>query len=349
MATPENTAPIVPTVMEPHAEWRRGDVLDAERWTMVLTPDEHDEIDAALRHARARSHDLLELTAADFPLPGLADRLDGFNRELISGRGFGLIRGLPRARYDNDEMSMIYWGIGMHLGKPWAQNKYGHLLGDVTDQGKTASDPTARGNEIGSDALPYHTDGSDLVGLLCLARPASGGLSMVANSVAVHNDMVRQRPDLAAELYLPQPYDFRGEQAPGGKPWYVMPTFTAQGGRLFVRYIGRYIAASQRHDSAPRLTERAKEALAMLDAMANHPDYNVVMDFQPGDMQFVNNYHVLHSRSTYVDDRAAGKVRHLKRLWLETPLITDRPVWFQNRVGLHWGARPTISRLDAAR
>jgi len=86
----------------------------------------------------------------------------------------------------------------------------------------------------------------------------------------------------------------------------------------------------------------------MLDDMANRPDYNVVMDFQPGDMQFVNNYHVLHARGPYVDDRAHGKVRHLKRLWLETPLISDRPRWFENRVHLHWGQKPTISRLDPA-
>lgn len=339
-----------PKVLETQAEWRRADVADQAQWTLLLTEAEKAEIDAAVRHAQAASGgDLLRITKDDFPLPTLGARLAAFNDELINGRGFGLIRGVDRKRYNNDEMCVIYWGVGMHLGKPWAQNKYGHLLGDVTDQGKRPGDPTARGNEIGGDALPYHSDGSDLVGLMCLARPASGGLSMVANAVAIHNDMVKLRPDLAAELYNPQPYDFRGEEAPGARPWYVMPTFTEHDGRLFVRYIGRYIDASQRHDTAPRITPRAREALDLLDSMANDPDYNVVMDFQPGDMQFVNNYHVLHSRSPYVDDKPAGKVRHLKRLWLETPLIEDRPRWFRNNVGLHWGQKPTVSRLDAGR
>ena len=125
---------------------------------------------------------------------------------------------------------MLYWGVGMHLGKPWAQNKHGHLLGDVTDQGKRGGDPYARGNEIGEDALPFHCDGSDLVGLLCLARPASGGLSLVANSVKIHNDLVRTRPDIAEEFYKPQPHDFRGEEKPGAPPWYVMPVFTSFAG-----------------------------------------------------------------------------------------------------------------------
>jgi hypothetical protein len=49
------------------------------------------------------------------------------------------------------------------------------VLGDVTDQGKTIDDPTARGNELGRIALEYHCDGSDLIGLLCLMTAAEGG------------------------------------------------------------------------------------------------------------------------------------------------------------------------------
>jgi alpha-ketoglutarate-dependent taurine dioxygenase len=75
--------------------------------------------------------------------------------------------------------------------------------------------------------------------------------------------------------------------------------------------------------------------------------YSVTMDFQPGDMQFINNYHVLHGRSAYADDRAAGKVRHLKRLWLETEVLADRPSIFTNRMGSHWAKKASISRMDA--
>jgi hypothetical protein len=42
-------------------------------------------------------------------------------------------------------------------------------------------------------------------------------------------------------------------------------------------------------------------------------------------MQFINNYHVLHARTDYHDDRASGRVRHLKRLWLETTVLQQRP------------------------
>jgi hypothetical protein len=339
---------MTPRVLETGCEWRAADVANPAEWTEVLTPADIAEIDRAIAFARAKSNDLLAIGKDDFPLPELSGKIKRLEKDLMQGRGFVLIRGLPRERYTNDDMCLAYWGIGAHLGKPWPQNHKGHVLGDVTDQGKTLADPTARGNELGRIGLDYHCDGSDLIGLLCLQTASEGGLSAVANSVALHNELVRQRPDLARELYEPQPYDFRGEQPPGARGWYPMPVFTSWGDRLFVRLIGAYIFASQRHEDAPRLTPAAREALKWLHAEAESGRYSVTMDFRPGDMQFVNNYHVLHGRTAYTDEPATGRVRHLKRLWLETEILEDRPPHFRNHGRAHWAAKKSISRLDAA-
>ena len=337
-----------PEVLETPCEWTAAEVADPAQWTELLSSDEVAELEAAIAVARAKSQDFLDITKADFPLPTFGPRLARIEAELMDGRGFVRIRGLPRDRWTNDEMYLAYWGIGAHLGKPWPQNAKGHLLGDVTDHGKALDDPTARGNELGEIGLDYHCDGSDLVGLLCLQTGVSGGLSAVCNSVSLHNRLVRQRPDLAAELYKPQPFDYRGEQAPGKPGWYLMPVFTAHAGRLFIRLITPYILASQRHADAPRLTEAAREALAWMRDEAEGGAYAVQMDFEPGDMQFINNYHVLHGRTPYTDDREAGKIRHLKRLWLETEVLAERPAIFTNRMGSHWAAKKVISRMDVA-
>jgi hypothetical protein len=336
-----------PEVLEEECVWTADDVADPATWTEVLSAAEIAEIDAAIEIARKKTHDFLEIEKADFPLPTLAARLTRIENELMNGRGFVLIRGLPRARYDNDAMCLAYWGIGLHLGRPWPQNAHGHLLGDVTDQGKTYEQGNSRGNEMGAIGLDYHCDGSDIIGLLSLQTAASGGLSAVANSVALHNEMVRSAPELAAELYLPQPYDARGEHAADAPPWYTMPVFTRFGDRLFVRVIAAYIIASQRHPDAPRLTPTAREALKWLRAQAEGGRFSVKMDFQPGDMQFINNYHVLHGRTPYVDDPARGQVRHLKRLWLETSVLRERPAHFQLGRRSHWAKQRVISRLDA--
>ena len=267
---------------------------------------------------------------------------------LLDGRGFVRIATLDTDRYGDDDLTLLYWAIGLHLGEPWAQNKHGHVLGDVTDQGKTVDDPTVRGNELGGIALDYHTDGSDLVGLLCLRAARTGGLSCVANAVAIHNHLVRESPELAAALYDALPYDTRGEQAEGARAFYSVPGFTEHAGRLFVRFIPQYILASQRHPDAPRLSPTAREAIATVSALANDPDFNVYMDLQPGEMQFINNYHVLHGRTAYEDDVAHGYKRHLKRLWLATYALSDRPAHFA-ALGRrsHWEARRSVSRLPA--
>ncbi len=313
--------------LETGCEWRGDDV----HYVFALTDAHVDELDAALQHAEARCDDVLDITRDDFPLPALGPELVEVTRDLVDGRGVVLIRGLPVDRYGKQRASMIYWGVGMHLGRPWPQNAKGHLLGDVTDQGRALDDPNGRGNEIGAVAFPFHSDGSDLVGLFCLHPGASGGASVVANAVAIHNVLVRTEPELAASLYERFAYDFRGEQPPGAKPWYTMPIFSRRGDRLFVRYIRPYIEAARRHPDAPRPSDAAREAMNRVDAMCADPKYHVSMMLQPGDMQFVNNYHVLHAREAYVDRRDDGRVRHLKRLWLETEILADddKPVQFR--------------------
>ena len=133
----------------------------------------------------------------------------------------------------------------------------------------------------------------------------------------------------------------------GAQAFYSVPGFTEHAGRLFVRFIPQYILASQRHADAPRLSETAREAIATVSAMANDPDFNVYMDLQPGEMQFINNYHVLHGRTAYEDDVAHGYKRHLKRLWLATYALDDRPGHFAALGRRHWEAKRSVSSLPA--
>jgi hypothetical protein len=338
---------VTPRKLEAHLAWTADDVREPAAWTVELTPADQAELHAALQVAKAKSDDLLEIGREDFPLDRLAAKLAGVERELIDGRGFVRLSRLDRDRYDDDELTTLYWGIGMHLGEPWPQNKYGHVMGDVTDQGKRLDDPTIRGNEIGLIALSYHTDGSDLVGLMCLHPPKSGGLSCVANIVAIYNRMVDERPDLVAALFDDLPWDFRGEEPPGGTPYYMRNVFTEHEGRLFCRFVPSYIRSSQRHADAPRLSATVLEALEMVSNLANEPAYNAYMDIGPGEMQFINNYHVLHGRQAYEDDIPNGVKRHLKRLWLSTRYLESRPANYAKEVHSHWGQNRSVSRLHA--
>jgi hypothetical protein len=232
---------------------------------------------------------------------------------------------LPAERYSDDDLAFLYWGIGRYFGEPWPQNRAGLLMNDVTDQGGRRSDPTSRGNEIGAKGMNYHSDGSDLVGLLCLRKAKSGGLSCVANAVAIYNELVRTRPDVVAALSEQLPHDLLGRQPAGRPGFYMRRVFTDYDDRLWVHFVRRYIETSQRHPGAPPLSPATIEALDIVSGMAKNPDFNVYMDFEPGEMQFINNWHVLHGRTPYEDDVQNGYKRHLKRLWLAAHGLEKRP------------------------
>ena len=135
----------------------------------------------------------------------------------------------------------------------------------------------------------FHTDGADIIGLLCLHAARSGGESRLASSYAVYNEILRRRPDLLEVLYEPMWWDRNGEESPGDDPAFPMPVLNDVDGQPRVFYIGWYIRDAQRHPQVPRLTGPQLEALDLIETIANDPAFHVEMDFRPGDVQLLNN------------------------------------------------------------
>ena len=158
-------------------------------WIVTLTEAEIADIDRALAAARASGRPLEEIDRASFPLTVMRPRLEQALAEMYDGRGFVVLRGLPVERYSDDDVGLIFWGMGRYLGAPLYQNPQGELLGHVYDHGRTYGNIDVRGYETNA-YLPYHTDAGDMVGLLCLRRGLEGGLSSIVSSVTVHNEIL---------------------------------------------------------------------------------------------------------------------------------------------------------------
>lgn len=295
------------------AAWIGGDLARSDAWIHPLSATEIGELDTALAHVRSRGLEIPQIGRVDFALPTLATTIEVWADELDAGRGFVLVRGLPVARYSEDDAAIVYWGIGQHLGVPVSQNTDGDLLGHVRDTGADPGDPAVRLYKTRA-AQPYHTDGSDVVGLLCLRTAESGGASSIVSSVTVFNEVARRRPDLTALMFEPFAFDLYEQQGTGQKPYLDIPIATFFAGRLFTMYIRFYIEQAQRHTEVPRLTEQQVELLDLIDEIAHSSRFHLDMEFEPGDMQFLSNAVILHGRTEYEDDPAAP--RHLLRLWL---------------------------------
>lgn len=311
--------------------WHGPDMMVRTDWVLQLDERDISELDGALADAKASPRDLRSVTKADFVIPKLGAKLQAALRELEDGRGFVLVRGLPIARYSSEEVALIYWGIGMHFGTPCAQNARGDMLGHVRDVGVDYRVVmSARGYQTRT-ALRFHTDSTDLVGLLCVNKAKSGGLSRIVSSTAIHNVFAAHHPELCEVMYQPFFVDRRGEQPEGQKPYYVTPCFNYFKGRLLIRYNHTYIASAQRFPDVPRLSSKQLAALELMDSLCNDPRYYLDMSFEPGDMQFICNYVILHSRTEYEDHPEPERKRHLLRLWLRSAGFAELPEAFAER------------------
>jgi len=302
-------------------------------WIVPLAPADFDEIRHALQVWRARPDaGPAPLAPADFPLPRLGARLLEVRRELLDGRGFVLLKGMPVFEWSREDCAMAFIGLGAHLGRARSQNAAGHLLGHVRDVGLASTDPSVRIYQT-PERQTFHTDSCDVVGLLCLREARAGGDSLLVSSTTLFNEMRRRRPDLAALLFEPVATDRRGEVPVGMKPWFEIPVLNWHEGFLTALYQRQYVDSAQRFEQAPRLTPQQIEALDLFDSLANDPTLHLTMRLAPGDMQFVHNHTMLHDRTGFEDWPDPDRRRHLLRLWLAVPGARPLPEVFRQRYG----------------
>jgi hypothetical protein len=309
-------------VIDP-ATWTGAALKRSDDWIYRLSEAEVADVDQAVRGVEARGLDIMDITRENFPLPVFGPALGKIREELLDGLGLMLIRGFPVERYNRAQAAAAFFGIGCYLGRAVSQNHKGHMLGHVkklTDADYN-TDPSERGYRTNVDQR-FHADSCDIVGLMCLQTPKSGGLSSIASTVTVYNEMLARRPDLAHVLTEPMYWDRRGEVPEGKDPWYILPVFNFHEGWFSCRYGRQYIDSTQRFEQVPRTTPEQAEALDMMDALLAELKLN--MQFEIGDIQFLFNHVMLHGRTAFEDWPEPERKRHLFRLWLT--IDGERPI-----------------------
>ena len=274
--------------------WRAADMADPATWTWTLTDADIAEILHAVDKLDASTvDDLKGLAAADFVLPLLAPRLGELRHELIAGRGFQLVSGLPVDQLSELQASAAFVGLGAHLGSARSENAAGDLLGHVRNVGLDVSDPTVRIYQT-DQRQTFHTDSTDVVGLLCLETAAQGGDSLLVSAAAIYNELLDRDPAAAALLFEEVATDRRGEIPAGEEPFFRIPVLNWFDNHLTAIYQRQYIDSTDRFDNAPRRSPEQVAALDLFDDIANDPAMHIRMSLAPGDMQFVHNHSLLH-------------------------------------------------------
>ncbi|GGJ85687.1 TauD/TfdA family dioxygenase [Pseudomonas matsuisoli] len=300
--------------------WVAEEVANDSSWIRPLDPAIADDLDAALRHAIESGKPLLEMTTSDFPIGTRA--YDAFRSAFDATQrdwGFCLIKGIPVERWSVDELQRLYWGIGLHMGVARTQNKTSDIMTSVKDAGGSYKVDGGRGYNTNA-GLDFHVDFCDVVSLLCLHPAKSGGTSLITSSLAIHDEIMRTRPDLDEAIRSSFYFSLQGAGSDDEPGVYPCPIYGEVDGYRAFRTNRKNITAAQNYfEDVPRLTSQQIEVLDYLDELLSDPRFCYSMDIQKGDMQLLNNFTVVHSRTDFEDYEDESLKRHLLRLWLNVP------------------------------
>jgi hypothetical protein len=303
-------------VISTPAAWTNHSIGGKPGLTRNLTSAELAAFDTVL--ARTRHRLPQAATRDDFDHPEINALTAWLDETIREGRGAVLLTGLSRETHSEEDMQRIYWGIGTHLGDAATQSMLGDRLGHVQ---RVEDDPVARGYRSNHELAP-HTDSYRIVGLMCLQRAESGGLSRIVSSLAIHNEILATRPDLLEPLYDGYYYAIAEAQF-SNRPVtdFKIPVFCCINGVVSCGYARSFIerAAELRSEILPA---KFVEALDYFDKIAERGDIAAEFMLEPGEMLLWHNFQMLHARQAYQD--SPDRTRHLLRLWLR--IDNDRPI-----------------------
>ena len=104
------------------------------------------------------------------------------------------------------------------------------------------------------------------------------------------------------------------------QPVFYLETGAPHERRVYCKWDPYYINSLSRFSDAgviPPLSAAQEHAARVLEETCLKLSLHMVLEV--GDIQFVSNAQVLHSRTAYTDHPAPMPRRHLMRLWLATP------------------------------
>lgn len=307
---------------EGRSVWLAKDLTRLSDWVFQYPKQTLKEIDASLAQVKAAGKRFEDVSAEDFPLESLGQKLDDIKDEIANGRGFMVMRGLPAEKYTLEELKAIYWGIGSHFGTPMPQSYLGDLIGDIIDLSDEEPDYFRRRGYHSGGPQDSHTDSTDIVSMLSITVAKKGGESRLASAHAVHNLMMDHCPGLLDVLY--NGFVMRGTDTDAeaeGRPAlipYRVPVFDHTDGWLNSFFVIGYVKRAVMAGNA-KLSPGETAAIEAFRAFSNHPEVVTNMLLEAGDMQFVNNRTVYHGRAEFEDHPEKERRRHLLRLWLKVP------------------------------
>ena len=297
--------------------WSR-DQLDVTDWLMPVSTTVLSELDVLVDILRNHPMETIALDWRDYPLAASAAMMRQVRTVLDQGAGFVVLDRLPVDRYTRHELRQVYWLLSSMIARPVAQSFDGRLLYDVTDTGARI-DTRVRG-DVTRQELSWHTDYGfnfppPYIGLLALRVAVSGGTSRVASLLTAHNRLRQQDPGLLERLYRPFWWNRQGEHGDGDSVAHFYPVYTFDGNTVRGRFI-KWLLYKGYELMGETFDADGRNAIDAMFAILNRPENHLGFQLEAGQIQYMNNFRIVHCRSEYEDADDADARRHLVRIFL---------------------------------
>ena len=150
--------------------------------------------------------------------------------------------------------------------------------------------------------------------VVCIIEAMTGRLAKLASSIQAYNELLNRRPDLVEVMSQPYCWTKHAETNTGELSYYESPVFNLLHDTLSIAFGPKHMKKGHSLDQAPDMTSKQAEGISVLEGIAE--EIHAKMEFKRGDIQFVNNYTILHTRTAFEDWPEPERKRTLWRLWL---------------------------------
>lgn len=266
-------------LLEEFSAWSGAELQEGDFWRETLPESEIDALAEGLRGRSRVGAEVAPMTAGNILPLALRSRLPGLSDALIFGRGFFVLRRLPLERLSQVEAARLFASLAGHFGR---------LLGKPQEIAAAAHEDYA-----------FAFAEADVAAKLCWRAPRAGGDMRLVSASALHNEMSRRCPDLLSLFF-----------APIGR---AQPLFTVRGARLEV-HLDSDFALLVAENGAESLSSDQRQAFVLFRALVRELALDV--DFEPGDVLFVNTHRVLLAEGPHEDYAELGKGHSLMGLSL---------------------------------
>ena len=295
------TEPLQSQALPQRLLWR-GDSLSASAGKIALPAEVEAELDELVVSLDRDPVPLLLLSPEDFTLDASRALMREVKRSLDNGPGFAIVDRLPVERWSENGVRAVWWLLASLVARPVAQKWDGTSIYDVRDLGRPP------GNGVRPDVTNadqnFHTDNSynlvppHYVGLLCVRTAMEGGVSGIVSFATAHEEMRRHHPDLLPRLYQPFHFDRQREHAPDDVMTTWHPMLESEEGRLIAR-LSRFQVKNGYKLAGVELDLEGLAAMEAFEAILNAPGMAAHFQFEPGQMQLIDNRALGHKRTSF--------------------------------------------------